>query len=83
MPGFHSVEESKGTELESDHWRLCYFRQERAWRVRRERDGELFLANNYVGDANINWQDSGPHWHHDGPIHIDEEGTAHLIDEDN
>lgn len=63
------------------HWRLCYARElaetvQPCWRVRDERTGELWFANDYRGVVNINYFDKGSHVFVDGKAYVDEQGVA-------
>lgn len=68
------------TRLPYSHWRLCYNRAGKDWRLRNERTGDLWLVKEYHGECNLNWMDNGSHVFHDGPVVIDVEGTAHFLD---
>ncbi len=65
---------------EDSHWRLCYYRAERNWRLRDERTGVLRLVDGYKGDLNITWFDGSTHIFHDGEVVVDENNIAHFID---
>ena len=60
------------------HYRLCYNRPGRDWRLRDERTGNLTLVKDYRGVMNVNWLDGGTHIFHDGPVYVDAEGVAHF-----
>ena len=64
----------------STHYRLCYNRAAKHWRLRDERTQEL-LSNDvkdYRGVMAVNYFDGGPHIFHDGPAFIDGRGVAHF-----
>ena len=65
-------------EGRDSHFRLCYHRAGRDWRVRDERTGELWLVKDYEGTLNANWLDGGSHIFHTGMVKIDSEGVAHF-----
>ena len=73
-------------ELPTSHYRLCYNRagipSGDIWRVRDERNGDLRLVKKIEGEVNFSWMDKGSHVFHDGKVRIDEEGIAHLIDDE-
>jgi hypothetical protein len=64
------------------HYRLCYNRKGRNYRVRDERTGKLWLVDGYRGIINLNWfsgavnlgDEYDAHIFHDGPIVVDFEG---------
>lgn len=64
----------------NSHIRLCYNRQDKAWRVRDERSGVLHSQDikDYKGVMSVNYFDGGPHIFHDGEVFIDEEKVAHF-----
>ena len=63
------------------HWRMCYFRQFRAWRLRDEKTSELFITNGYRGMLNLSWMDGGTHVFHDGEARVDERGVVRFGDQ--
>ena len=69
-----------GQRLPESHWRLCYHRAGKDWRLRNERTGELTFVKNYIGNLAVNWMDKGSHVFHDGYVVLDKEGTAHFVD---
>jgi hypothetical protein len=70
----------QGQRLPNSHWRLCYHRAGRDWRLRNERTNELTFVNDYRGNISINWLDHGSHVFHDGPVVLDKDGIAYFID---
>lgn len=74
--------------LRASHYRLCYRRAHKDWRMRDEIPDpvtglqRLLHVTNYSGNPNINWRDGGSHIFHDGPVYLDENMVAHLIDPD-
>lgn len=65
------------------HWRLCYAREVKAWRLRDERKdvydpSSLVIVNEYKGVINLNWFDGGTHVFHDGKAKVDENGVCHF-----
>ena len=72
--------EIEGQRLPNSHWRLCYHRAGRDWRLRNERTNELTFVKDYRGNLSINWLDHGSHVFHDGSVILDRAGTAHFID---
>jgi len=65
--------------LPYSHYRLCYRRSNKDWRLRDERRNILTFVSDYQGIINLNWWDELSHIHHDGWVEIDTEGVAHLI----
>lgn len=65
-------------------WRLCYARElatqgeEKHWRLRDERSGELWFVKGYQGPADVAYFDRGSHVFVPGPATVDEEGIAHF-----
>jgi len=74
------LENIQGQRLPNSHWRLCYHRAERDWRLRNERTNELTFVNGYRGNLSINWLDHGSHIFHDGSVILTKEGLAYFID---
>jgi hypothetical protein len=70
---------------EESHWRCCYARAERAWRLRDERKPDsdptaIRIVSDYRGILNLNWFDGGTHVFHDGAVTVDSKGVAHFGD---
>jgi len=69
------------------HWRLCYHRAGRNWRLRDERTSNLWFVNDYRGSINLNWftgavnlgSEFDAHIYHDGRVTVDESGTAYFF----
>jgi len=81
------VEYTGDRRLRASHYRMCYRRAHQDYRLRDEIPDSsgrqrLFHVRAYTGDLNGNWQDGGSHIFHDGPVYIDEDLVAHLIDPD-
>ena len=74
------VKTETNVELPESHYRLCYRRPQRDYRMRDERSGDLYHVKGYAGDINLNWLDGGSHIFHDGKVFLDENYIAHLID---
>lgn len=77
--------ECPGTMLPESHYRMCYRREHKDWRLRDERKdwtdpNALVHVADYEGPINLNWLDRGSHIFHDGAVFIDENNIAHLID---
>lgn len=65
--------------LPFSHYRLCYRRANRDWRLRDETSNRLIFVKDYQGIINLNWWDELSHIHHDGEIQLDTDNIAHLI----
>ena len=67
--------------LPDSHYRLCYTRPKRAWRLRDERSNHLYSdeIKGYKGFLNLDWRDGGSHVFHDGQIAIGKDGIAYLM----
>jgi len=77
-----NLDEMEGQKLPDSHWRLCYHRAGRDWRLRNERTGELTFVKDYVGNLVVNWKDQGSHIFHDGSVILDKNGVAHFVDQE-
>lgn len=78
----NNVKMDGGVGLPNSHWRMCYRRAHKDWRLRNEENGDLYHVANYVGPINLNWFDGHSHFFHDGEIYMDENYVAHLKDPD-
>ena len=71
-------------EREDSNWRLCYYRADRAWRLRDEREPDinkaLRIVKGYTGDLSITWYDGSTHIFHEGEVVVDKDNIAHFID---
>lgn len=59
------------------HWRMCYARDVKGWRLRDERTGDLTIVRDYKGIVNLNWFDQGTHVFHDGKANVID-GVCHF-----
>ncbi len=74
----NNVQMDGDVQLPESHWRMCFRRAHKDWRLRNEETGELYHVANYEGDINLNWFDGHSHFFHDGSVYLDSEFTAHL-----
>lgn len=86
----------KGLEMDKTYNRMCYFREQKVWRLRdEEKTAEyakngwdlqspdlLKLVKSYEGDGVLSWaySDQFAHIYHEGKVIIDEDNIAHLYD---
>ena len=86
----------KGLEMDKTYNRMCYFREQKVWRLRdEEKTAEyakngwdlqspdlLKLVKSYEGDGVLSWaySDQFAHIYHEGRVIIDEDNIAHLYD---
>ncbi len=83
----NNVQMEGDVEMPPRHYRMCYRRANKDWRLRIEGNidgtpsedaGDLYHVKNYEGEFNMNWFDGHSHFFHDGPIYLDKDFTAHL-----
>jgi len=88
----------EGTELDHTYNRMCYFRDQKIWRLRDENKTAKFQAEgrnvhdpeviryvaSYEGDGFLSWRSTDPyaHCYHLGRTVIDVANVAHLYDPD-
>ena len=86
----------EGLEMDKTYNRMCYFREQKVWRLRdEEKTAEyakngwdlqspdlLKLVKSYEGDGVLSWaySDQFAHIYHEGRVIIDEDNIAHLYD---
>ena len=86
----------KGLEMDKTYNRMCYFREQKVWRLRdEEKTAEyakngwdlqspdlLKLVKSYEGEGVLSWaySDQFAHIYHEGKVIIDEDNIAHLYD---
>ena len=52
-------------------WRICFFREEKRWRLRQEQEwAETTLTDGFEGVQNVVWDDHSSHIFHEGPASI-------------
>ena len=86
----------EGLELDKTYNRMCYFREQKSWRLRDEEKTAEYHAkgwdlqspdlikyvSSYEGDGVLSWaySDQFAHIYHEGRVIIDEDNIAHLYD---
>ena len=88
----------EGLEIDKTYNRMCYFREQKVWRLRDEDKTARYHAEgkdihspdvikyvkSYKGDGVLSWafSDQFAHVYHEGRVIIDENSVAHLYDPD-
>ena len=88
----------EGLEIDKTYNRMCYFREQKVWRLRDEDKTARYHAEgkdvhspdvikyvkSYKGDGVLSWafSDQFAHVYHEGRVIIDENNVAHLYDPD-